>query len=94
MLGGIRKMADNVVSLFGPMASAQPEGQPNATVIEELERLLEAARAGEIIGVAGSYVHRDKVVTYSFAGIVGSYGLIGGLDCVKERLIRIALAKD
>ena len=76
------------------MASAQPEGQPNATVIAELERLLEAARAGEIIGVAGSYVHRDKVVTYSFAGIVGSYGLIGGLDCVKERLIRIALAKD
>jgi len=76
------------------MASAQPEGQPNATVIEELERLLEAARAGEIIGLAGSYVHRDKVVTYSFAGIVGSYGLIGGLDCVKERLIRIALAKD
>jgi hypothetical protein len=63
-------------------------------VIEELERLLEAARAGEIIGLAGSYVHRDKVVTYSFAGIVGSYGLIGGLDCVKERLIRIALAKD
>jgi hypothetical protein len=87
-------MADNVVSLVGPMASAQPEGQPNATVIEELERLLEAARAGEIIGLAGSYVHRDKVVTYSFAGIVGSYGLIGGLDCVKERLIRIALAKD
>jgi hypothetical protein len=87
-------MADKVVSLFGPIASAQPEGQPNATVIEELERLLEAARAGEIIGLAGSYVHRDKVVTYSFAGIVGSYGLIGGLDCVKERLIRIALAKD
>ena len=49
---------------------------------------MQAARAGEIIGLAGSYVHRDKVVTYSFAGIVGSYGLIGGLDCVKERLVR------
>jgi hypothetical protein len=87
-------MADNVVNLFGPVMQTQPEGQPNATVIEELERLLQAARAGEIIGLAGSYVHRDKVVTYSFAGIVGSYGLIGGLDCVKERLVRIALAKD
>jgi hypothetical protein len=87
-------MADNVVNLFGAAAQTQPEGQPNATVIEELERLLQAARAGEIIGLAGSYVHRDKVVTYSFAGIVGSYGLIGGLDCVKERLVRIALAKD
>ena len=31
-------MADNVVSLFGPMASAQPEGQPNATVITPGER--------------------------------------------------------
>jgi hypothetical protein len=87
-------MADNVVNLFGAAPQTQPEGQPNATVIEELERLLQAARAGEIIGLAGSYVHRDKVVTYSFAGIVGSYGLIGGLDCVKERLVRIALAKD
>jgi hypothetical protein len=87
-------MADNVVNLFGAEVQTQPEGQPNATVIEELERLLQAARAGEIIGLAGSYVHRDKVVTYSFAGIVGSYGLIGGLDCVKERLVRIALAKD
>jgi hypothetical protein len=87
-------MADNVVNLFGAEVQTQAEGQPNATVIEELERLLQAARAGEIIGLAGSYVHRDKVVTYSFAGIVGSYGLIGGLDCVKERLVRIALAKD
>jgi hypothetical protein len=87
-------MADNVVSLFGPMASVQPEGQPNATVIDEIERLLEAARAGEIIGLAGAYVHRDKMVTYSFAGIVHSYGLIGGLHCVMERLMRIILAKD
>src|SRR5215510_1950556 len=94
LVWGNRKMADNVVNLFGPVMQTQPEGQPNATVIEELERLLQAARAGEIIGLAGSYVHRDKVVTYSFAGIVGSYGLIGGLDCVKERLVRIALAKD
>jgi hypothetical protein len=38
--------------------------------------------------------HRDKVVTYSFAGLVGSYGLIGGLDCLKERMVRLALGSD
>jgi hypothetical protein len=86
-------MADNIVNLFGPAATIS-ERIPNATVVQELERLLEAAQAGEIIGIAGSYVHRDKIVSYSFAGLVGGFGLIGGLDCVKERMIRLALTND
>jgi hypothetical protein len=85
-------MSDNVISLRGNFTV--PSAEPNSTVIEELERLLEAARAGEILGVAGAYVHRDKVVTYSYAGAVGSYGMIGGLDCVKERLLRIATSQE
>jgi len=84
-------MTGKVISLFG---AAPPDGRPNPSVVQELERLLEAAQAGEIIGLAGSYVHRDKVVTYSFAGLVGSYGLIGGLDCLKERMVRLALGSD
>jgi hypothetical protein len=80
-------MSENVVSLRG--AFSAPSAQPNSTVIQELERLLEAAKAGEILGMAGAYVHRDKVVTYSYAGAVASYGMLGGLDCVKERLLRI-----
>ena len=87
-------MTDNVVNLFGATATAVPDGHPNATVVSEIERLLEAARAGEIVGLAGSYVHRDKVVSYSFAGIVSSYALIGGLQCLIARLISLALAKD
>jgi hypothetical protein len=85
-------VTDNVVSLRGSLAP--PPAQPNRTVVQELERLLEAAKAGEIVGLAGTYVHRDKVVTYSYAGSVASYGMIGGLDCVKERLLRIAVAQD
>lgn len=85
-------MSENVISLRGNFTA--PPAQPNSTVIEELERLLEAARAGEILGVAGAYVHRDKVVTYSYAGAVASYGMIGGLDCVKERLLRIATSQE
>lgn len=85
-------MTDNVVSLRGQFTA--PRTQPNQPVVQELERLLEAARAGDIVGLAGTYVHKDKVVTYSYAGAVASYGMIGGLDCVKERLLRIAVAQD
>jgi hypothetical protein len=86
-------MSKNVVSLHGGQIPPS-DSEPNVTVITELERLLAAARAGEIIGMAGSYVHKDKVITYSYAGAVASYAMLGGLDCVKERLVRIALAKE
>ena len=52
-----------VVSLHGTWQP--PSGAPNDTVVQELERLLEAARTGEIVGLAGSYMHRDRMVTYS-----------------------------
>jgi hypothetical protein len=85
-------MSDKVVSLYGKYKPALV--QPNIGLVRELERLLEAARSGEIIGMAGSYVHRDKVVSYSYAGAVGGYAAIGGLVCLKERLVRMALARD
>jgi hypothetical protein len=85
-------MSDNVVSLHGGTDLRSPE--PNATLVEELERLLEAARAGEIVGMAGSYVHRDRAVSYSYAGLVGGYGLVGGIECLKQRLVRNALAGE
>jgi len=85
-------MSDNVVSLLGFMEAKATE--PNATLVEELERLLEAARAGEILGIAGSYVHRDRAVSYSYAGIVGGYALIGGIECLKQRLLGNALAGE
>jgi hypothetical protein len=66
----------------------------NETVIQELERLLEAARSGEIVGLAGTYIHKNNAITYSFAGAVAGYGVLGGLECVKERLLRIAMARE
>jgi len=82
-------MASNVVMLNG--GSTPHAGECNQTLIEELERLLQAARSGEIVGLAGAFVHRNKLVGYSFAGEVTGYALIGGLECVKERLTRLAL---
>ena len=81
-----------VVSLHGTYQP--PALEPNATVVRELERLLEAARSGEIVGLAGSYMHKDKVVTFSFAGLVAGYGVVGGISCLKERLMQIILARD
>jgi hypothetical protein len=82
-------MAEKVVTLYGP--PRHEPGKANQTVVEELERLLEAARSGEIVGMAGAYTHRNRIATYSFAGSVGGYALIGGLECVKARLTRMAV---
>lgn len=89
-------MSDNVVALRGAFhAAAPPLVAPpvNERLIAEIERLLAAARSGEIIGMAGTYLHNDKAASYSFAGQVGSFSLIGGLECAKERLLGIVLGR-
>ena len=82
-------MSAEIVSLNGSVAL--PDAKPNETLVQELGRLLEAAKAGEIVGMAGAYQHNNRVITYSYAGHVGGYGILGGLDCLKERLVRRAL---
>ena len=79
-----------VVSLARKLFSRR-SSEPNATVVQELERLLEAASAGEIIGLAGSYMHKDKIVTYSYAGLVAGYSIVGSLSCLKERLMQYSI---
>jgi len=91
-------MSDNVVALRGTLQLPQQRSEPakvevNERLVSELERLLSAARAGDIIGMAGTYLHRDKVASYSFAGAVGCYSLIGGLECAKTRLLGIVLGR-
>ena len=85
-------MSAEIVSLNG--AVALPGAKPNETLVQELGRLLEAAKAGEIVGMAGAYQHNNRVITYSYAGHVGGYGILGGLDCLKERLVRLALSRN
>lgn len=89
-------MSDNVVGLRGAYVPPAEEEAPaaNPTVVEELERLLEAAKAGEIVGFAGTYLHNDRSAGYSYAGPVSGYAMIGAIECVKERLLRIALSQD
>jgi hypothetical protein len=86
-------MADNVVALRGEFQPRQTEAEINERLVEELGRLLDAARSGEIIGMAGTYLHKDRRASYSFAGAVGTFSLIGGLECAKERLLAIVMGR-
>jgi hypothetical protein len=86
-------MSAEIVSLTGAVTLAEPEAKPNETLVQELERLLQAARAGQIVGMAGAYQHQDRVITYSYAGTIGGYAVLGGLDCLKERLVRLAVSR-
>jgi len=83
-------MSENVVSLRGPLQTAIAE--PNPTVVAELERLLDAARSGEIVGLAGAYLSRDASVSYSFGGAVAGFAMIGGLECLKARLTLVNIS--
>jgi len=82
----------NVVQLHN---NAGPEqGRPVEGLVKELERLLEAARAGEIIGFAGAYQHKSAMVGYSYAGAVQAYGMLGGLECLRLRLGQMMIERD
>ncbi len=83
-----------VVCLDGRVFTPPDGPQVSATLVGELERLLDAAKCGDIVGMAGSFIHADRLVSYSFAGAVGGFGVIGGLECLKERLVRNALTAD
>jgi hypothetical protein len=85
-------MSAEIVSLNG--AVPVTEATPNEILVQELERLLQAARAGQIVGMAGTYQHQDRMVTYSYAGAVGGFAVLGGLDCLKERLVRLAVSRS
>ena len=78
-------MADNVVTLRG--GRRLNASHPNESCIRELERLLDAAKAGEITGLAGAYKHQNGVVSFSYAGTVGGFAMVGGLESLKHDLL-------
>lgn len=63
-----------VVSLRGHPIPAI--GEPNEKMIRELERLLEAARSGDLQGVVVAMLHKDDTTQSMRCGVM-SRGLIG-----------------
>jgi hypothetical protein len=84
-------MSEKVVGLHGAWRPA-PAPEPNRDAVAELEQLLEAARAGEIVGFAVACQHRDKV-SWCYAGATGGFGMLGAIECLKERLLKAAMRR-
>jgi len=63
--------------------------EPNETVIRELERILEMAKSGEVVGFAGALLHADKLSTVAYGGLLGTYGLVGALDVAKDHIKKL-----
>ena len=76
----------NVVSAFGGPTG---ERAVNAALVERLECWLEMARSGEAVGMAGALLHCDGLASYSVAGTVGGYSMIGALEMARMDVVEI-----
>lgn len=73
---------DNVESLFGnPLVRREP----NADLVETLEGMLEEAKAGEIVGLAGVTLYHDRQTGFRLAGLT-TRAVIGTLVVVTAKL--------
>jgi hypothetical protein len=80
----------NVVSLRGgeiPKPAAPASEAPCADVIEALERALLAAKAGEIIGLAGVFLNADRTPSLAAVGTTNQAQL-GLIECLKHTIVQ------
>ena len=77
---------DKVVSVFGGPTG---EPAPNEILIATLERALEAAKAGEIVGGAIAYLHSDGHGSFNVAGQIGGYSMLGAVEMAKSYIVEI-----
>ena len=67
----------NVTSLHGgPVLTPTP----NESCIAFLRDMLEKAESGEITGFVAASLHGDGLASYTIAGMIGPYALLGGLE--------------
>lgn len=60
-----------------PIHGGRVPGEPSASVIEDLERLLASAKAGQLIGFAYAGTHHDGSQCTGWAGEAGTRHPIG-----------------
>lgn len=74
-----------VVSLKGdPIVSP---GTPNQELIEDLEKVLEKAKSGEIISIAYAILYSDELTSYRWVGKM-TRAIVGTLELIKYGLCR------
>lgn len=75
----------NVVGLRGELMPSEHAYNPD--VIAHLEWLLEAAKSGQIVGIAAVYGWVDETVGWRRAGLV-SLRSIGALEVMKSKMVK------
>ena len=59
---------------------------PNEGCINALREMLEMAEAGEITGIVCARLHGDNLGSYTIAGMIGPYSLLGAVDMAHHEL--------
>ena len=59
---------------------------PNEGCIRALREMLEMAEAGEITGIVCARLHGDNLGSYTIAGMIGPYSLLGAVDMAHSEL--------
>lgn len=68
--------------------SKLPDLEPNQLVVEQLEKMLERAKSGEIRSIGGFYEVRGiEIVTYAFGLATNKFEAVGHLEVLKHELI-------
>jgi hypothetical protein len=72
-----------------PFRMAPPDGKPVETVVASLEKLLEEAKQGEIMGFVGVIIHRGhKVHSVMTLGEASALAfLLGGMRLLEKDII-------
>lgn len=73
----------SVTALHGGEVNTQT---PNPGCIAHLRELLEKAEAGEITGIVCACLHGDNLGSYTIAGMIGPYSLLGAVDMAHSEL--------
>lgn len=78
-------MTENVIQL-GTAKAPPVVKEPHQGVIEFLERLLQEARAGDVVGVACAYQNGEWRSGYSVVGFVGGFSMAGATHSLLQDL--------
>ncbi len=86
-------MTAEIVALPGTITLPLDEQKPVAEVVELLERILDQAKSGEIIGVAISTVNKmpngEASIGSSYRYLVGTrFHLIAAVEWLKHRMMK------
>ena len=81
----------NVTSLNGgPTGEKKPEPE----CVKEIQLLLDRARSGDVIGVAYVTANFDSSQGAGWGGYVGSWSMIGALQCLVAKFTAVSVEKD